>query len=142
MTARQTRKDHARTKADTADPASETLDADYRAFHKTAKRLPERKRQAIEAKFQAAFARERQEDLRCLNSRFMFWSVCPEKACKRTSRCMGEPDACFERWWPAIPEGVKVQFRAFITASAKGLSNEEAARESEAARQITDSGKV
>src|SRR5947207_4322425 len=61
MAANRPRTDRVRIKTDELDPASETLDHDYFAFHKGAKKMPERQRQAIEAKFQAAFA-ERSEE--------------------------------------------------------------------------------
>jgi hypothetical protein len=110
------------------DPESETLDDEYAAFHKRAKRMPEPERKATQAKFELAFAKRRVAVRRILNNHFMFWLVCRDKACKRTSRCEGDPEACAKRWWPVTPEVMKVHFRAFATASAAGHSPAEAQR--------------
>ena len=111
------------------DPESETLDRDYMAFHKHAKKMPESKRRAIEAKFQAAFDKRREGLRRWANTHFLFWRVCGDKACRRTSRCAGgEPEACFDRWWPVVPERDKVYFRACITQMKEGMTAEELGR--------------
>lgn len=65
---------------------------------------------------------------RKINTNFLFWTVCEDKACARARGCAGaEPDACFDRWWPAVPDEMKVQLRAYaVGAGAKGMSREEA----------------
>ena len=108
------------------DPQSEKLDAAYAAFHKRAKALPAAERDAIEAKFAAAFAARKVSDQRRLNDMYLFWKVCPQKACRRVARCAGEPQACFEQWWPFVPEREKILFRSFITRSVAGLSDADA----------------
>ena len=135
MSATQRRNRPTKTKSDAFDPPFATLDAEYAAFRKSVKRVRTRKHQAIAAKFQAAFERRRGEDIRAVNNVFHFWWVCPEKACKRTSRCAGDPRRCHERWWPVVPEGMKVEFRTFISASAKGLSDEQALHEVASVRE-------
>lgn len=59
---------------------------------------------------------------------FKFWLVCPKKPCRRARACVGDPTACFERWWRHIPEEHKVQLRATVKARFEGLSPEDAVR--------------
>ncbi len=108
------------------DPHSETLDDDYEAFHKRKKTLPEAKAQAIEAQFQATFARERDENRRFVNNVFQFWIVCTHQACKRLSGCADDPYACHARWWPVTAERHKVRYRAYVRARAEGSSHDQA----------------
>ncbi len=110
------------------DPNSETLDADYKAFHTIAKTLPEAERKATQAKFQTAFDQRGIEDRRMFNNIFCLWHICADKACRRVSRCVGDPDACHQRWWPVVPEGQKRHFQFFMKAAKEGASNAEALR--------------
>jgi len=114
------------------DPQSETLDAEYQAWWQQAKSLPGPERRPTYLKFQAAFDARQREERRVLNNAFRFWFACPHKACKRTSRCMSDPHACFEHWWPAVPESMKALFRFYILAGKEGLSQPDAARKAQA----------
>ena len=69
---------------------------------------------------------------RWVNSFLYFWNVYEASACKRRRGCAGDPHACFERWWPVVPEAVKVEYRATIKAYAAGASAEEAVRAGQA----------
>lgn len=114
------------------DPQSETLDDDYAAFHKCKKALLEAERDAVEAQFQAAFAKQRDEDRRWVNNVFQFWIVCSYKACARASSCMKDPHACFARWWPVTPERHKVRYRAYVAARAEDRSHQDAQQHADA----------
>jgi hypothetical protein len=48
-----------------------------------------------------------------------FWKVCRHKQCNRERGCSGDVDRCFNRWWPLVPENIKVGIRATITARAQ-----------------------
>ena len=60
------------------------------------------------------------EDMRRFQcNMFKLWTVCEERRCKRAKGCAGDPEQCLWRWWPQIPEDIKVFYRAFVTAMAK-----------------------
>jgi len=65
---------------------------------------------------------------RWLNNYFAFWVICPTRACKRTKRCAGDPRSCHDRIWPHMPERIKFQFHATLTAVNDGLSAQEVTR--------------
>ena len=69
---------------------------------------------------------------RGLNTVLQFWIDCADKQCLRAKGCRGDVDACFRRYWPQVPEELKVWMRAGITARNKGLSVQEAGRVAEA----------
>ena len=73
-------------------------------------------------------AAEQEGYRRRMNTRFLFWTVCAEGRCKRAKRCAGDGEACFQRWWPHVPEEFKQEVRAFIDGLRRGLTIEEAAR--------------
>ena len=108
------------------DPESETLDADYAAFHKRKNALPEAESKAIEARFAEAFAKRRDAGRRWLNDYFMFWTVCTSKACKRVARCAGDASACAERWGPHVPARAKFMLQTWLKKSNEGLSPQDA----------------
>lgn len=72
--------------------------------------------------------RERWAHRRTINTNFLFWTVCPDKACARSRACVGaDAKACFERYWPAVPEAMKVELRAYIAGVGKmGMSRDAA----------------
>jgi hypothetical protein len=53
---------------------------------------------------------------------FRFWRDCARSGCRRMRACSGDPDACFERRWPLLPEECRVWFRTAITALSAGAS--------------------
>ncbi len=57
----------------------------------------------------------------------LFWTVCGSR-CRRAKACMGDPHACFKRWWPHVPEEVKNWFRFSIKARQAGMTPAEASR--------------
>jgi hypothetical protein len=71
---------------------------------------------------------ENDETKRIVCNLFRFWCVCLEKRCRRAQSCVGDPQACFERCWPGVPEDAKVWFRAAVVAQHGGLSMQDAAR--------------
>jgi hypothetical protein len=63
---------------------------------------------------------------RTTNTMFLFWTVCPESACRRAKSCVGQPHDCFLRWWPHVPEDFKFGVRMAIKALGEGASGAEA----------------
>ena len=59
---------------------------------------------------------------------YKFWHVCPQKACGRAHACTGDAFACFDRWWPIVPEDLKIQLNVAIKARHDGMSPKEAVR--------------
>ncbi|CAN0433935.1 unnamed protein product, partial [Phaeothamnion confervicola] len=57
-----------------------------------------------------------------------FWTVCPDRRCKRVQGCRGDIDVCRGRWWPHVPEEIKVWLQAALSARAKGASTPDACR--------------
>jgi hypothetical protein len=53
-------------------------------------------------------------------SLFDFWRFCADKRCRRALMCSGDPFACFQIFWPHVPEEEKVRFRALLTAKKAG----------------------
>jgi hypothetical protein len=51
---------------------------------------------------------------RLLCSLFGFWRVCAHKRCRRALMCSSDPYACFQQFWPHVPEEAKAQYRAMI----------------------------
>jgi hypothetical protein len=73
--------------------------------------------------------RQQEESRRRLCTGLMFWKVCQHKQCNRKRGCAGEVDRCFGRWWPQVPEDVKIYYRAYVTAVGQNkLSPHEAVR--------------
>jgi hypothetical protein len=87
------------------------------------RRVPQEPAQA-----QARHDAEQTEMRRVQCTLFQFWRGCALKRCRRARRCDGDPHACFERWWPLVPEVLKVQYRAAIVALGAGLSPHAAAQ--------------
>ena len=117
---------------DPSEIGDEELDTAYRAFCERAKSWPEAKRKAGHAKWQAAFARRRANDLRHSCNLFRFWLACPDKVCARNKSCSGDAHACHDRFWPLVPERLKFEYRGMIVALNDGLSREEAVRKVQA----------
>jgi hypothetical protein len=72
---------------------------------------------------------------RHLNTHLGLWRVCGRKACARARGCRGEPTDCHARWWPHVPEDVKIEFRTAIIAARDGASPQEATRIAKAEAQ-------
>jgi hypothetical protein len=68
------------------------------------------------------------EAYRKLCTAFKAWRECSESACRRTHRCAGDPNACFNRLWPRVDEESKVWLRTAIRARAAGHTVAEATR--------------
>jgi hypothetical protein len=105
------------------------LNAAYDVFRARAKSWPKRKRQAGHARFFWAFERRRRNGLRRICNHFRFWLACPNKVCARNESCSGDDAlACFDRFWPLVPERLKFEFRGLILALNDGLTADEAMR--------------
>ena len=78
-------------------------------------------------RWQQQQAAEHEASLRKLNGIFQFWTVCPDKRCRRERACCGAYFSCFRRFWPHVREENKVHFRACLKALEQGHSPEEAA---------------
>jgi hypothetical protein len=79
--------------------------------------------------------RERADARRKLYTMWQFWKFCPHKACRRQCACAGDVERCHDRFWPAVPEEAKVEFRAYVTATARDkLPRHEALRHARAER--------
>jgi hypothetical protein len=65
---------------------------------------------------------------RTLNTNYLFWTVCEDKACARARGCAGaDPEACLNRFWPAVPEEMKIELRAYaVGVVQKHMSKQEA----------------
>ena len=87
-----------------------------------------REQKAKRLKEEKADRAEHNDYRRKINTHFLFWTECEHRACGRARGCAGgDPDDCFKRWWPVVPEELKVEFRACVTGmGAKGMSYEEA----------------
>jgi hypothetical protein len=89
------------------------------------KRLPgETKEEAKLRSQKAAQARIDADELatkearRMLYTAWLFWKYCPHKRCRHHCACAGDVERCHDRFWPFVPEDVKVMFRAYLTAWA------------------------
>ena len=60
-------------------------------------------------------------------SLLLFWQACGHKRCLRARACARESNDCFRRFWPLVPEQLKISIRAGMEASAAGLSKPEIA---------------
>src|SRR5690242_10644102 len=76
--------------------------------------------------------RDEEARRRWLNSSLLFWRCCRSKRCNRARRCAGDVNPCFDRFWPQVPEELKVEIRATFTALAQGMPPHEATRHAEA----------
>jgi len=57
----------------------------------------------------------------------LFWRACGHKRCLRARACALESNDCFRRFWPLVPELLKISIRAGMEASVAGLSKPEIA---------------
>lgn len=81
---------------------------------------------------QAERDRVQTEERRRLCTALKFPQFCDDARCKRARRCAGDVEACFNRFWPHVPEDVKNEIRHAIKLAAAGASPAEAAREAQA----------
>jgi len=68
---------------------------------------------------------------RHLCSHLLFWKVCGHKKCLRTRACAVDYKDCFDRFWPLLPEEVKIYIRTTIKAAKARLSPAETEAEFE-----------
>ena len=54
---------------------------------------------------------------RQLCSHLLFWKACGHKKCLRARACVVDSRACFGRFWPLVPEELKISIRTTIKAS-------------------------
>jgi hypothetical protein len=62
-------------------------------------------------------------------TRFLFWTVCSNKRCRRTKSCTGDAHACFDQWWPHVPDELRIWYRGALAAQSAGMTREDAAKE-------------
>jgi glycosidase len=74
-------------------------------------------------------ARDRQqlESRRWLCTFLRFWRVCADRRCMRARQCAGDVEACFNRFWPHVPEDIKNQIRQTIKFMNDGMPPHQAA---------------
>ena len=110
---------------------SEIIQAAYAALH-ARKMLPAAEVEARQERYQALITRRDEARRRRFNNIFLFWVACEDGACKRNARCAGDPHACFQRWWPWVPERRKAYYRAYVHACAEDSTHEQAHQQAEA----------
>jgi hypothetical protein len=69
-----------------------------------------------------AHLEEQVQARRAVCSLLLFWQACGHKRCLRARACALESNDCFRRFWPLVPEQLKISIRAGMEASAAGLS--------------------
>ena len=82
------------------------------------------KKQTGAAAYNAA-REEQTEWRRGFCTHLMFWMDCGHKKCLRARACVGDGNACFNLFWPIVPENMKDGVRALIKARHAGLSQAE-----------------
>jgi hypothetical protein len=65
---------------------------------------------------QLALWRDEDERRIALNNALGVWRGCGTVGCRRNRSCQGDPHACFARFWAALPDETKEEFRAAIRA--------------------------
>lgn len=55
---------------------------------------------------------------RKLNNVLHLWKFCTRAKCQRTGGCQGNSHACFQIFWPRVPEDIKNEIRAMICEAA------------------------
>jgi hypothetical protein len=66
---------------------------------------------------------------RGLCSSLLFWKACGRKKCLRARACVVDGNDCFRRFWPLVPEELKIAIRTTIKTRQAGLSRPETAAE-------------
>ena len=99
-----------------------------RQFSRTAEAEDEKKRAQEEyMREQAERRREQIEGRRGLWTFLKFWMVCADRRCTRARKCAGNVEACFDRFWPHVPEYNKNKIRHAIVFMNDGMAPREAA---------------
>jgi hypothetical protein len=81
-----------------------------------------------------AHREEQEKARRGLCSLLFFWKACGRKQCLRARACVVDADDCFSRFWPLVPEELKISIRATVKARQARLSPDETAAEIKRAR--------
>jgi hypothetical protein len=68
---------------------------------------------------------------RDLCSHLLFWKFCGHKKCLRVRACAVDCKECFDRFWPLVPEELKISIRTMAKAQQARLSPDETAAEIE-----------
>jgi hypothetical protein len=85
------------------------------------------KRKRPDPNYFRAHLEEQVQARRKMCSWLLFWQACGHKRCLRARACALESNDCFRRFWPLVPEQLKISIRAGMEASAAGLSRPEIA---------------
>jgi hypothetical protein len=59
---------------------------------------------------------------RKLCSHLLFWKACGHKKCLRARACVVDGRECFDRFWPLVPEEIKISIRTEIKTAKARLS--------------------
>ena len=81
-----------------------------------------------------ASVRRRNAVRRFRNDLVGFWRICRKPQRRRRHCCSYDPDACFDRCWPLVPEEEKEYLRACIRAAQHTRSRDAIHRAGVAAR--------
>ena len=76
--------------------------------------------------------RQETESRRGLCTFLKFWQFCPDRRCKRARACAGDVAACFNLFWPQVPEDIKNEIRRAIELVRNGMPPHQAAIEARA----------
>jgi hypothetical protein len=75
---------------------------------------------------QEIYRHEQREARRQICSVLRFAKYCGERRCRRARACAGDADACFLRFWPAVPEDIKNLIRQSAIFMQQGMPPREA----------------
>jgi hypothetical protein len=104
-----------------------------RKISRTAEAEDEKKRAQEEyGREQKARDRERLEARRRLCTFLKFWTVSADRRCTRARHCAGNVEACFDLFWPLVPEDIKNEIWQAITFMNEGMPPRQTAIEARA----------
>ena len=104
-----------------------------RNFSRTDAAEDEKKRaQAQAQRDNEARRRQEIEGRRGLCTHLRFWQFCADRRCKRARQCAGDVEACFNHFWPQVPEDIKAEIRQAILFMRDGMPPRQAASEARA----------
>jgi hypothetical protein len=70
---------------------------------------------------QQACGRQLIEAQRKLCTHLRFWHLCADRRCGRARQCAGNAEACFNRFWPHVPEDLKNEIRQTIRLANEAM---------------------
>ena len=104
-----------------------------RKFSRTDPAEDDKKRAQEQAQRENEARRRQQiESRRGLCTMLKFRLFCTDQRCKRARKCVGDAGACFDRFWPHVPEDLKNEIRQTIIFVNDGMPLRQAAIEARA----------